>query len=220
MMRLRHGWTFALGLALTTLIAPQAMALTYTPFGPQTNVALSTVTDGGWTLCYSAAMATPLGDSASVATSACGGDRIMLAARATGSATLLALAWASKDDVFFDTGINRDVTHIANGTAWYNANRSAWGFAPAGKTVYKFHCDLNHGDNAAKICLHTYSSIGGHRINDIRQLENSYAYEKLVFTNVAAVPEPTTWALMLVGFGLTGAAMRRRSVPRSVQALA
>lgn len=27
---------------------------------------------------------------------------------------------------------------------------------------------------------------------------------------VAAVPEPATWALMLAGFGLTGAAMRRR----------
>lgn len=29
--------------------------------------------------------------------------------------------------------------------------------------------------------------------------------------NVAAVPEPATWAMMLVGFGLTGAALRRRS---------
>lgn len=39
-------------------------------------------------------------------------------------------------------------------------------------------------------------------------------------TYVAAVPEPTTWALMLVGFGLTGAAMRRRSSQRATQALA
>ena len=28
---------------------------------------------------------------------------------------------------------------------------------------------------------------------------------------IASVPEPTTWALMLVGFGLMGAALRRRS---------
>jgi hypothetical protein len=39
-------------------------------------------------------------------------------------------------------------------------------------------------------------------------------------TYVAAVPEPTTWALMLVGFGLTGAAMRRRASQRPAQALA
>lgn len=39
-------------------------------------------------------------------------------------------------------------------------------------------------------------------------------------TYVAAVPESATWALMLVGFGLTGAAMRRRTAPRPVQALA
>lgn len=30
---------------------------------------------------------------------------------------------------------------------------------------------------------------------------------------VAAVPEPATWAMMIVGFGLVGAAMRRRAHP-------
>src|SRR5687767_9962126 len=29
----------------------------------------------------------------------------------------------------------------------------------------------------------------------------------------AAIPEPGTWALMIAGFGLAGAALRRRSVP-------
>ena len=27
----------------------------------------------------------------------------------------------------------------------------------------------------------------------------------------AAVPEPTTWAMMIMGFGLVGSAMRRRN---------
>jgi len=31
-----------------------------------------------------------------------------------------------------------------------------------------------------------------------------------VFSNVVAVPEPGTWALLIAGFGLTGAALRRR----------
>lgn len=32
---------------------------------------------------------------------------------------------------------------------------------------------------------------------------------------LSAVPEPATWALMIVGFGLTGAAMRRRAQPKT-----
>lgn len=33
-----------------------------------------------------------------------------------------------------------------------------------------------------------------------------------VFADVAAVPEPATWAMMIVGFGAVGGAMRRRKV--------
>ena len=36
------------------------------------------------------------------------------------------------------------------------------------------------------------------------------------FTNAGAVPEPATWAMMLMGFGLIGNAMRRRKVSTSV----
>jgi hypothetical protein len=36
--------------------------------------------------------------------------------------------------------------------------------------------------------------------------------------SVAGVPEPANWALMIAGFGLTGAAMRRRQVVRPVLA--
>ena len=34
---------------------------------------------------------------------------------------------------------------------------------------------------------------------------------------VAAVPEPATWAMMIAGFGLAGAAMRRRAPKVSYQ---
>ena len=36
--------------------------------------------------------------------------------------------------------------------------------------------------------------------------------------SAGAVPEPATWAMMLIGFGATGFALRRRSGPKLVQA--
>jgi hypothetical protein len=38
----------------------------------------------------------------------------------------------------------------------------------------------------------------------------------LVVTTVAAIPEPATWAMMAVGFGLAASAMRRRKVTTRV----
>ena len=194
--------------ALAAVAAVPASAL-YAPTGPQLNVALSTVTGGGWTQCYAAPMSTFLGSSASAALSACTGDRILLAGRATGSDTLLALAQTTKADAFFDTGTSND-THFADGSEWYNGDDYSWGFAPGGETVDRGECDTAGGDG--RICLHTVNGAGGYRINDLFGLNDSDEYEKLVFTaDGEAVPEPATWALMLGGFAMVGAAMRRRT---------
>jgi len=190
--------------------AAASAAPLYAPVGPQLNVALSTVTSGGWTQCYAAPMSTFLGSSAAAALGACSGNLVLLAGRQTGSDTLLALAQAPKVDALFDTGINNRVTHVANGTQWYNADDWSWGFAPAGEPVFKDECDNVEG--SGRICLHTIRGVGGYRINDL--ITFSASYEKLVFTSsasiTAAVPEPAAWALMIGGFGMIGAALRRR----------
>ena len=56
---------------------------------------------------------------------------------------------------------------------------------------------------------------------------NSYGFETTAETAItattdipAAVPEPATWAMMLVGFGAVGFAMRRRKGERRVRPLA
>jgi len=41
--------------------------------------------------------------------------------------------------------------------------------------------------------------------------ENVYAFGSLSVDSTGAVPEPASWAMLIAGFGLTGAAMRRRS---------
>lgn len=49
--------------------------------------------------------------------------------------------------------------------------------------------------------------------------DNAYALGEVQFTGaaVAGVPEPASWAMMIGGFGMAGAAMRRRT-PRAVLA--
>ena len=64
--------------------------LTYLPVGPQTDVPVDTVTDGGWTECYRDIYASPLDPD--IVLSDCPGTLLMLSCRQTGSDTLTLLA--------------------------------------------------------------------------------------------------------------------------------
>jgi len=207
----------AIASGLIALSTPAAAA-DYLPVGPQQNVALSTVLGGGWSLCYSATYSVSLGNSALDEVAGCGGgpgNNIMLAGRATGSDTLLLLAQAPYADVFFNTGINSNVTHNANGSEWYYSDNYSWGFTGAGQSVAKGQCDTLSGTD--RLCLHTIAGSGGWRVGNVTNLNDSRDYEKLIFVFSGSVPEPSTWAMMLLGFGGIGLAMRRE---RKVAALA
>lgn len=53
-----------------------------------------------------------------------------------------------------------------------------------------------------------YASLGS---NNATSIWNNQGLSGITFTRIdAAVPEPGTWALMLLGFGITGFALRRR----------
>lgn len=54
-------------------------------------------------------------------------------------------------------------------------------------------------------------SLGTFSLTDFGEDSGSYT-----LTIANAVPEPESWALLIAGFGLTGAAMRRRRVIRKV----
>ena len=155
-------------------------------------------------------MAAIFGASAATTLAGCSGDRLLVAGRETGSGTLLVLAQALSNDVLFNTGAaNNGITNVANGTGWYNADNWSFGFAPVGEAVEKAECDTNSG--IGRLCIHTLTFSGGYRINNILGLNNDASYEKLVFTNVGgSVPEPASWAMLIAGFGLVGAAARRR----------
>ncbi|MFN3591339.1 MAG: PEPxxWA-CTERM sorting domain-containing protein [Rubrimonas sp.] len=198
-----------LGLAMAS--AP-AMA-SYLPVGPQMAVSLATVTGGGWSLCYSATMGTPFGNSAATTLAGCGaGSLVMLAGRETGSDTLLVLAQTTKADAFASTGAaDNGIFTTSNGADWFYSDSWSWGFKPVGAPFSKFECSFSAPDGS--MCVHTYDFVGGFSINSITGLNDSQAYEKLVFVftgDGGVIPEPATWAMLIAGFGLTGFAMRRR----------
>lgn len=90
--------------------------------------------------------------------------------------------------MFTFQGANSFVT--LSGAALWDANSGANGDQEWGRRVY-------YGFND-KVTSITMTSTGG----------NSFEFDGLAASG--AVPEPATWAMMIMGFGAAGAAMRRR----------
>ncbi len=70
------------------------------------------------------------------------------------------------------------------------------------ESVFNFRTDFN------------VLEIGSEFLNgaDYRALGNSGGGEDVFYHIVSDIPEPATWAMMLVGFGLAGAVLRRKAV--------
>ena len=126
----------------------------YFPHGPQTNVAVSNVTRGGWTECFT-------GDYGSIEAigpilSACSGSKLMLACKETGnSSTITLLAWAPREDVLFETSTTKNPQHNAQGSSWYYSLTYSWGFALEGDEITRNSCDTESGNGQYRLCWHT-----------------------------------------------------------------
>lgn len=207
---------------ISSAYASSAYAQTYQPIGPQTDVAVATVTGGGWDQCYQdlySNSGVPLQDIFD----GCPGERLMLACRETGSDTLALLAQAERGDALFDTDFS-DTPHDANGTGWYFSDDWSWGFAAEGDEIFRISCDVEEsGNNGQRLCWHTFFGelAAGFRCGSAMSLNTSADWERLIF-----VPgdEPSVPELECAGFEapldkLVTARLPNRVLPFKMQVL-
>ena len=121
----------------------------YYPTGPQVNVPLSTITNSGWTLCYSQSF---LVNSKLVSEfpAACKSQQyVMEVGTATGGSTALLLAAGETKTVFGETAFN--VANLNHGTYWYNNPGKSFGFAPNG-TISQNSADVCNSVSIPNVC--------------------------------------------------------------------
>ena len=69
----------------------------------------------------------------------------------------------------------------------------------------------------------SYFGLTGNNITSAKLTHSGGDYvfvDNLTFAGAGAVPEPATWAMMIIGFGAVGASMRRRKVSAAATACA
>lgn len=221
--RLARNATATLALAVAAF---SAQAASYTPTGVQNDVDYNSVLNGGWSIVYQGAYGGSFSLS-NVFDGIAASSKIMLAAKHVTSSVFDVLAWAGLEEVTQQTALNQ--THQANGAEWY-ANGGSMGFAGLGDTIQQNSADINGSSNSGtpaerdRLSWHTgggynvaaTSVNGGWRSGSNTGLNGSQDWQRyiLVFQdNIAPVPEPETYAMLLAGLGLiTVAARRRRKV--------
>ncbi len=199
-----------------------AQAASYTPTGVQNDVDYNSVLNGGWKIVYQGAYGatTSIND---LFGSIAAGSKVMLAAKSITSSVFDVLAWAGLEEVTQYTGLNQ--THQANGVEWYS-NGYSMGFAGAGDTINQYTADDNGLSERDRLSWHTSTSEGwnqnpsaqaqyvkgGWRSGNNTWLNDSQNWQRyvLVQDNIAPVPEPETYAMLLAGLAIMGAAAARR----------
>jgi hypothetical protein len=96
------------------------------------------------------------------------------------------------------SSVDITVAGIINGIAGSTTQNFALG---NGENFFGFNA--TGGDVITSITFNTSATLASGGVADLRQVRVS---------GISPVPEPTTWAMMLIGFGAVGYSMRRRRV--------
>jgi len=153
-------------------------APSYYPCGPQQNVPLSTLTDAGWTPCYSEDFGTVIpSDSIDSILSACTNTYLAFLGQETTGSTALLMAAAPRASISIETPLN--TPNSINGSWWYYTKETigkeagSFGFAGS-ETINQGSCDYEDEDetSAFRYCLHINQDNGGYRIGRIGNNDN------------------------------------------------
>lgn len=98
------------------------------------------------------------------------------------------------------TAYDNGVTIFLNGTQIYSDQPASPGLVSTFQTLHPFSSSaLRSGTNVLSFQVTDYAAPTGLLVTDL----------------AASVPEPATWAMLLLGFGMMGLAMRKRSNVRT-----
>jgi hypothetical protein len=124
----------------------------YYPSGPQRNVPISTITSGGWTLCWSNLFSAS--DTLANIESSCTGNYLLEAGGVAGASSYLLAAAGERSSVLGVTSQNQ--TNLNNGTYWYYYKGAggmffggSMGFSPI-STIFQNSADCYY--NGASNC--------------------------------------------------------------------
>jgi hypothetical protein len=176
---------------LFSLFAIQSAQAAYYPSGPQLNVPVSTVTSGGWKLCFQDSFGnsdTPV----STMLNDCSSEKIMLAGIFNNQENIALLAAGERSAVFKVQSVYNEKT-LNNGTYFYffpnsveeigSGHRSqSIGFSLSPNTTI-FSCDFGGDDGGYKLCRHISDSAGspyfdtGYRIGSTTVFDNRASFQ-------------------------------------------
>jgi hypothetical protein len=171
----------------------------YYPEGPQTNVAVSTISGGGWTRCYFETMAVILAPLETLK-SQCQGDYVLYAGGTVAdSNNYLLVAAGARQVVFNQTSLTQNVTttlsaeYQSNGAYWYAQDNMAVGFT-LNPIVNLDKADAHDLGDTSKFSLHGSEAGdgfgGGWRVGSQTGLNNSTTYIKAIWVSNGATPAP------------------------------
>jgi hypothetical protein len=125
-------------------------------------------------------------------------------------------ALTNSDTNYYPTAFTLDAafSSAASGISFTFNNFGTNDSSPSTWTAYDASHNVVSSGNLADVQDYSWITVAGSGITDL-QISNGgvtnwqFGISQFNFTS-GAVPEPASWAMMVAGFGLAGAAMRRR----------